>query len=86
MSHVEPTRTRSGGTVVIAPANGAERIAAIRQIVERSQYAKVDGCMIDLFSASAIIKVYDALNETNRSKFAGMPAPAMADMAFKLLK
>ena len=81
----EPTRTREHGTQVTRPANGQERIEAIRSIVTRSQYAKVDGCMIDLFSASAIVKVFDALSEANRAKYQVMKAPAMAKIAFKLV-
>jgi len=81
----EPTRTRKHGTQVTQPANGLERITAIRRIVEQGQYAKVDGCMIDLFSASAIVKVFDALSEANREKYQVMKAPAMAKIAFKLV-
>lgn len=83
--NTEQTRVRKGGTIVTVPANNSERIAAIRQIVNSGQYAKVDGCMIDLFSASAIINVYDALNETNQAKFSSITAPAMGKMAFKLI-
>lgn len=61
-----------------------ERIAAIRNIVTERQYAKVDGIMVDLFTASHIIAVYDALNETNRAKYAAMPVARMAQMAFSL--
>ena len=68
------------------PTSPTERIDAIRLVVTNSEYAKVDNCMIDLFSASAIVKVFDALNITNQAKFASQPAPAMASMAFKLMK
>jgi len=80
----EPTRTREHGTQVTAPATGQERIAAFRRIVAEGQYAKIDGVMMDLFSASTVLAVYDALNETNREKFSSMPAPKMAVVAFKL--
>ena len=84
MDSKEPTRIRERGTRVTRPTTPDERIAAIRRIVNEGQYAKVDGCMIDLFSAGAIVAVYDALNEVNRAKFAAMPAPKMAAVAFKL--
>lgn len=80
------THTRKHGTEVTTPDSGAERIAAIRRIVERQQYAKVDGCMIDLFSASAVVAVYDRLNSENQAKFCAMTAPKMAAVAFKLVK
>ena len=82
----EPSRVREHGTIVTSPGTREERIGAIRQIVERHQYAKVDGTMIDLFSASAIVKIYNALNEQNRERFASLPASKMALLAFKLLK
>jgi hypothetical protein len=86
MNQAEPTRTRERGTRVTKPNTPEERIEAIRAIVAEGQYAKVDGCMIDLFSAGAVIAVYDALSEENRLKYATMPAPKMATVAFKLLK
>ena len=81
----EISRIRENGTVVTKPKTGAERIAAIRKIVEEKQYAKVDGTMIDLFSASAIVQVYDALHEVNREKFSSMLSGKMAVVAFKLI-
>ena len=82
----EPTRVRKQGTQVTKPASPVERIAAIRNIVKECQYAKVDGTMIDLFSASAIVSVYDNLNVDNRAKYATLPAGKMGIVAFKLLK
>ena len=78
-------RVREHGTVDTMPGNGEDRIAAIRQIVAEKQYAKVDGVMVDLFSASAIVKVYDALSADNQAKYRAMNAPKMATVAFKLI-
>ncbi len=77
---------RQQGTIVTDAENGAERILAIREIVKRGQYAKVDGCMIDLFSAGAIVSVYDALSDENKARYAKLSAPKMAAVAFKWLK
>lgn len=89
-THPEMSRTREHGTQVTRPDiesdPGLARVNAIRRIVTNGQYEKVDGCMIDLFSASAVIAVYDALNPQNKMKYRGMPAPAMADIAFRLTK
>ena len=86
----EQTRTREQGTEVINPTNfedpGLARIEAIRHIVDAGQYAKIDGCMIDLFSASAIIKVYDAISDENKAKYRVKKAPVMANIALKLIK
>lgn len=86
MDHREPTRTREQGTVVTKPSTGQQRIHAIRRIVEEHQYAKVDGLMVDLFSASAIVAVYDALSPENQAKYASLSARKMALVAFKLVK
>ena len=82
----ELTRTRQKGTEVTVPKNGEERIQAIKRIVDRKQYAKIDNCMIDLFSANAIVQVYDALGDDNKKKYINLPAPNMASIAFKLIK
>lgn len=80
------TTTRKHGTKVTVAESPAERIAAFRAIVAACQYAKIDGTMIDLFTASTVVQVYDALNEANRAKFAALPAGRMALVAFKLTK
>jgi hypothetical protein len=86
----EPSRIREQGTIVTNPTqeadHGTARINAFRQIVERGQYAKIDGMMVDLFSASAVVKVYDALNETNQAKYRTVNAAKMASIAFQLIK
>lgn len=82
----EGTRVRQQGTRVTMPKTPAERIAAVRQIVAEHQYAKIDGHMVDGFSASAIVQVYDALNDVNKAKYAAMPVDKMAAVAFKLMK
>jgi hypothetical protein len=84
MKH-ETTRIRQQGTTVTVPKTPADRIAALRQIVKSKQYAKIDNCMIDLFSASAIINVYDQLNDSNKAMYASKTAPVMAKVAFKIM-
>jgi len=64
----------------------SDKIAKLKQIVENCQYAQVEGQRVDLYSASAICKVYDALSEENRSKYESLSVWRMADIAFKLLK
>jgi hypothetical protein len=78
-------RIREHGTPEVKPENGIERIEAIRRIVRKGQYAKIDGCMIDLFSASAIIQIYDNVSEKNQIKYRGMLAPRMGEIAFKII-
>ena len=80
------TRTREHGTQETIAGNPTDRISAIRRIVANCQYEKIDGCMIDLFTASAICKVYDALNDQNKAKFSQLKAGPMGLLALKLLK
>lgn len=47
---------------------------------------KRGGIALDLFSASAMIRVYDALSTSNRDKFAHMDLRAAHDVTFKLLE
>ncbi len=77
-------RTRQGGTVETVTDCELCRMAAIRTVVAEKQYAKIDGCMADLFTASIVCQVYDALSETNKAKFAAFTWPKMAQIALKL--
>ena len=62
-------------------------LAGIEQcrVIAAEGYAKINEVMVDNFSASAIYKVFDALNEENRAKFAALPVAQAADVAFKLI-
>jgi len=69
----------------IRPATGAERITAIKAIVDNQQFAVIDGAAIDLYSASLIAQIYDNLNPENQIKYSGFTAPKMGEIAFKLI-
>lgn len=86
MQHLEPTRTRERGTRVTTTKDGAAIIAGCRSIVANGQYEKINGHMVDLFSASAIVKVFDAINDTNKAKFQALPVARMASIALSMLK
>lgn len=62
------------------------KIERIRKIVAECQRAKVEGKMVDLFTAQAIIAVHDHLSPENQTKFLDMPIGKMATVAFRLLK
>ena len=84
---LEPTRTRENGTKnTRTNGDAVVKMAAIRQIVASHQYAKIDGLMVDGFSASAIVQVFDALNPENQARYAALTIPKMAAVAFKLCK
>jgi hypothetical protein len=63
-----------------------EKIDRIRKIVEDKAYAMVEGTLVDLFSASAIILIYDNLSLKNQLRFLSKSVPKMAEIAFKLVK
>jgi len=63
-----------------------DKIKAIQKIVDEKQHGKVEGFHLDLFSASAILNVFNALSEKSQAKYISMSVPAMANTAFKLLK
>lgn len=86
MNRLEPTRVRRQGTRVTTTKNGSEIIAACRSIVANDQYEKINGVMVDLFSASAIIKIYDALSDVSKMKFETLPVVRMAHISYQLLK
>ena len=67
-------------------ADGYHTIKAIRAIVTACQYGTVNGCTVDLFTASAIIAVYDKLSPTAQRRMAAMPIPTMAAIALRLVK
>jgi len=69
-------------------------IQSLRAIVEHKQHAQVThphGAKpqrVDLFTASAIIALYDGLasSPTNQAKLVSYHLPVMAHIAFKLVK
>lgn len=85
MKAVEPSRTRERGTEVSRTTSGKERIEACRRIIKRGQYAKIDGTMVDLYSASVIVGVYDALSSAAKAKMETFSIGRMADVAYKVL-
>lgn len=62
-----------------------DRIDQFRKIVEEKQAGKIDGVTVDLFSASAVVQLHDALNRTNRVKFLSLTTSAMITFAFRFV-
>ena len=54
-------------------------------IVRKRQAKKMDGYLIDMQTANLILKVWDALNSSNRKKFEKLPVKKMANVAWKLV-
>jgi len=56
----------------------------LRKIVRKKQANRVDGVLIDLYSASLVVQVYDALNDSNKSKLAALPVRKMVNICFEV--
>ena len=68
-----------------------DEIAALQWIVENKQCATIRrkgekrGLFVDLFSASAVMRVDSGINEANRAKFRALPLGARIQAAFKII-
>ncbi len=59
------------------------RIDRLRAIVDEKAACRMEGLLVDLFTASMLVQVYDALNETNREKFVKLSLRRMVDVGWK---
>jgi hypothetical protein len=62
------------------------RIDRLRWIVHHHQCARVEGLMLDGFTASMLVQVHDKLNEENRAKFLSLPLRKMVDVGWGVVK
>jgi len=62
--------------------SGNPKEDALRQIVAQSQAGKVEGTMIDLFSAGAIVRMLDGLSPESKEMVLGWPIERMHAAAF----
>ena len=61
-------------------------IDKIKDIVSKKQHTKIDGVMVDLFTASAISQIYDKVNDANKKKMEKLPITKLATLAMKMMK
>jgi len=61
-------------------------IDKIKDIVSKKQHSKIDGVMVDLFTASAISQIYDKVNDANKKKMEKLPIIKLADLAMKMMQ
>jgi hypothetical protein len=71
---------------VLGEAMDPPIIRDLRKIVDRKTAGRAGGQKVDMYTASAIINVYDKLNPGNKASLAKLPLLKMADLAFKLIK
>ena len=62
------------------------KISVISEIVNQKQYQEIDGIIVDLQTATAIMAVYNGLNDINKKKYAKMAVDKMARIAWKLIE
>ena len=72
--------------------NEPEIIQIARRIVKNQQFEKIKDPVsgkrmaLDMFSASAIVKVYEKLSDKKKAHMVKQPLPKMVDIVFKLIK
>jgi hypothetical protein len=77
--------TRNDSQLAAERADDPANIAKLREAVRTGRATKFGGTVVDVFSASAAIQVYDALSESNRKKMGAMPVKKMMSIVFKML-
>src|SRR5438128_1187971 len=61
----------------------ASRIEAIREIVEKHSARRVEGYLVDAFTAQMLLKVYEALSPRARRKFGDPSLERLIDFGWK---
>ena len=76
------------GTPIPESVNEAKEspINVAKRIVKNKQAEKIDGVLVDMQTANLILKVWDAINTSNRKKFEKLPIKKMVDVAWKLVR
>lgn len=86
---VEPTdighEDGSPQIINMRTAASGNRIKHMRDILENG-YKKIEGKLVDAFSASAYVQIYDALNPENQSKIEAMPLTKAMNVVWKLVE
>ena len=55
-------------------------------ILRKKQASKMDGFLVDINTANAILQVGNALNQSNQKKYGKLSIRKMASVAWKLVK
>ena len=61
-------------------------IDKVKEIASKKSAKKIDGVMVDSFTASAISQVYDKVNDANKKKMEKLPITKLANLAFKMMQ
>ena len=63
---------------------GMEGIEQLREVLKNG-YKKINEIMVDTYTASAILKIYDQVGERAQTTLVNLPLARVADISFKLL-
>lgn len=83
---------RKGPNNVVYVDSPQDEVEAIRQVAEKRQFATVKtsgkkkGVLVDLWSASMFMNVYDNLSEENRQKLAAMPLDRKIGVCYHIIE
>lgn len=72
--------TTSASAVTVKQA-----LPKLRKIVADSEAQKIGRSLVDLTTATSILRVHEALSPDNRERLERMPVPLAATVAFRLL-
>jgi hypothetical protein len=61
-------------------------IDKVKEIDSKKSAAKIDGVMVDSFTASAISQIYDKVNDANKKKMEKLPIIKLANLAMKMMQ
>jgi len=61
-------------------------IDKVKEIASKKQAMKIDGVMVDSFTASAISQIYDKVNDANKKKMDSLPITKLANLAMKMMQ
>ena len=64
----------------------SKTVQSMMKIVDKKQAMKIDGVMVDMFTASAVTQIYNKVNDANKAKMDKMKATQLANVAMKMLK
>ena len=66
------------------PDKNKEKIQVFRDVLDSNSYKEYDGTIIDLFTASVVVQIYDALNDENKEKLLSLSIQDICVFCFKL--
>ena len=70
----------------VAAKTKESRIDILRRIVKDKQAEKIDGKLMDLFTASMLVQVYEALSPSNHDKFERLPLMNLVNFGWSMMK